>query len=189
MIAKMVKIAGRDVSTRTAEELPLFLPPPEKRKKIKSKKKMRIVKNVNANFYVKPDFLELLRTLPRVDPESAVFSYYDLADLLGEYLVERKSEFQDERNPFVAYIAGSPLGRIFGCRAFHISQIYSMIARATKLFQPQKGDVVDVVTVDGVQVEVETDVQGLQEMSPTHFPDMFLGNQELVSDTSTESML
>ena len=118
MIAKMVKIAGRDVSTRTAEELPLFLPPPEKRKKIKSKKKMRIVKNVNANFYVKPDFLELLRTLPRVDPESAVFSYYDLADLLGEYLVERKSEFQAAAA--VIFLTFSLfLANIQGCKIRH----------------------------------------------------------------------
>ena len=178
VIAKMIKTAGRDVSTRNEDELPLFLPPPEKRKKTRSKKKMRIIKNVNANFYVKPEFLELLRTLPRVDQDNVVFSYYDLADLLGEYLLEQKNTFIDSRNPFVVYIAGSPLGRIFGCRAFHMSQIFAMISRATLLFQPQKGDVVEVVTVDGVQVEVETEVKGLQDLTPTYYPDMIVEDQE-----------
>ena len=185
-IAKMVKTAGRDVSARTEEELPFFLPPPEKRKKTRSKKKLRIIKNVNTNFYVKHEFLELLRTLPRVDQENTVFSYYDLADLLGEYLLEHKSTFMDGRNPFVVYIAGSPLGRVFGCRAFHMSQIFSMLSRATLLFQPQKGDVVEVVTVDGVQVEVETEVKGLQDLVPTYYPDMIVEDQEHAAGTVTE---
>ena len=61
-----------------------------------------------------------------------------------------------------------------------------MLSRATLLFQPQKGDVVEVVTVDGVQVEVETEVKGLQDLVPTYYPDMIVEDQEHAAGTVTE---
>jgi len=80
-----------------------------------------------ALFHLKPKFLEVVRSLPSVDPTQSVFSYEEVTLLLSTYILSHKEKFFDSRNIKLAIVAGDPLGEAFGVQAFHRCQVNNLL--------------------------------------------------------------
>ena len=78
-------------------------------------------------FFVKGKFRKVLDCLADVPREKAVFTYEELTRHLSAYILSRKRKFFDERNIKVAMVENDPLGEAFDVRAFHRTQVTSLL--------------------------------------------------------------
>ncbi len=82
--------------------------------------------NSNTKFHVKPAFREVLEGV-NVPVEKTVFTFIELAELLSTYITVNSSRFFDARNVKVAMVDGDKLGAAFGVKAFHRTQVTSLL--------------------------------------------------------------
>ena len=71
--------------------------------------------------------LEVLRAVEGVPTSQEIFTYRELARLLSAYILSHRHRFFDAGNSFVCNVGDDPLGRAFGCRAFHRSQAAALL--------------------------------------------------------------
>lgn len=83
--------------------------------------------DADKKFWVKPNFLKVLRMVQAVDKRQLVFTYREIAGYLSQYIMENKKKFFDQRNIKVALVQGDPLGAAFNVKAFHRSQVTNLI--------------------------------------------------------------
>ena len=74
-------------------------------------------------FYVKKEFLEVMRTLPDVDLQQQSFTFEEITDLFSKYMLSKQDELFDVRNIKVALIQDDPLAAAFGMKSFHRCQV------------------------------------------------------------------
>ena len=78
-------------------------------------------------FRLRPQFLDVLRTVSGQDRDQTIFSYQEITSLLSRYIISKEEQFLDRRNIRVALVGGDPLGIAFNVSAFHRSQVHSFI--------------------------------------------------------------
>jgi hypothetical protein len=83
--------------------------------------------DIEGNYRLKPNFLEVLRSVEGDHQLKTVFSYREVANLLSKYIMKHKDRLIDLRNVKILHLDGDLLGRAFNLRAVHRSQITKMI--------------------------------------------------------------
>ena len=81
----------------------------------------------DAEFTLKPKFLQVIRSVPGVDQTKTIFTYEDTTCLFSKYILSRKDVIFDPRNIKVALVAEDPIGEAFGVRAFHRCQVNNLL--------------------------------------------------------------
>ena len=89
-----------------------------------------------TKFYVRQDFLAVLRTLPQVKSHQTVFEYSELSKLLTSYILKNKARLFDQRNIKVVLCEGDLLGRAFGVKAFYRTQVMAFLRSQLITFPP-----------------------------------------------------
>ena len=85
-----------------------------------------IFANKEARFYLKPAFLNVMRSCPSLtqqDKEKTIFTYEEVSLRLYSYIISRKNKLFDARNIKLALVHDDPLGVAFGVKAFHRCQV------------------------------------------------------------------
>ena len=93
--------------------------------------------DTNGQFWVKPLFMQVLRLIPGIPPNKVVFSYKEVVSFLSEYILEHQEKFFDKRNIKVAHVETDPLGRAFGVKVFHRTQVTALLRKQLIPFKPQ----------------------------------------------------
>ena len=88
-------------------------------------------------FEIKEEFRAVLRTLPEFPSGRKIFQYGELTKLLSQYILKNKGRLFDDRNIKVAICEGDLLGEAFGVRAFHRTQVSSLLR--SQLIVPKVG--------------------------------------------------
>lgn len=83
--------------------------------------------DMEGTYWVKPHFLKVLRMVKDVDQTKVKFSYREVVANLSKYILENKDRLFDSRNIKVAHVEGDPLGVAFNVKAFHRSQVTSLL--------------------------------------------------------------
>lgn len=78
-------------------------------------------------FKVEPDLLAIFRTLDEVEQDREIFSYQELSKFLSRYILAKKMVFFDNRNIKVVIVQGDPLGQALNVRAFHRTQVMTLL--------------------------------------------------------------
>lgn len=79
--------------------------------------------DVTGRYYIKPNFLRVLRMVEGVDQTKVVFEYKEITKYLSQYILVNKERFFDDRNIKIAHVENDPLGVAFNVKAFHRSQV------------------------------------------------------------------
>ena len=93
--------------------------------------------DTKGQFWVKPLFMQVLRLIPGIPPNKVVFSYKEVVSFLSEYILEHEEKFFDKRNIKVAHVETDPLGRAFGVKVFHRTQVTALLRKQLIPFKPQ----------------------------------------------------
>ena len=83
--------------------------------------------NKGSKFQLRPLFLEVVRTVPGVNPKQTVFTYEEITSILSKYILSRKKTLFDKRNIKLALVENDPLGKAFNVAAFHRCQVHSLL--------------------------------------------------------------
>ena len=93
-----------------------------------------IYSNPRARFTLSANFLAVIRTIPGVPPSKTIFTHDEVADLTSKYILRGIREqrslnvgFIDIRNISIISVDGDPLGTAFNVKAFHRTQILTLI--------------------------------------------------------------
>lgn len=78
---------------------------------------------IDDKFWVKPHFMAVLRKVVGVNPNQVVFTYREITSYLSQYILDNKAKFFDDRNIKIAHVENDPLGKAFGVKAFHRTQV------------------------------------------------------------------
>lgn len=108
--------------------------------------------DINASYRVKPDFLEVLRSVSGVDQTKDIFEYREICKILSVYLLSNKDRFFDYRNTRVALIENDQLEKAFNVKAFHRSQVASLIIQQLIPLQPTENSPPPIVNEPGNQL-------------------------------------
>ena len=81
----------------------------------------------NAQFTLKPKFLEVLHSVEGADQAKTYFCIEEITLLLSKYIIARKDKLFDSRNIKIALVQSDPLGAAFGVKAFHRCQIIKLL--------------------------------------------------------------
>ena len=103
----------------------------------------------DAEFTLKPKFLDVVRSVPGVDQTKIIFTYEDITGLLSKYILARKDVIFDPRNIKVALVAEDPIGEAFGVRAFHRCQVNNLLRSQLTPVSSGCSPGVDGLRVDG----------------------------------------
>jgi hypothetical protein len=57
------------------------------------------------------------------------FKYYNICSYLAKYIIYNKHDFIDPRNKNLCIVHNDPLGKAFNVKAFHRSQLTSLLRR------------------------------------------------------------
>ncbi len=91
----------------------------------------------HTRFRVLPAFRVVLGLVPGVPADKEIFTFDELTKALSHYILDNKMRFFDDRNIKVALVDGDPLGVAFNVRAFHRTQVTSLL-RSQLVWLPEK---------------------------------------------------
>jgi len=103
-----------------------------------------IAVDTNGSYRVRRPFRKVLRNLPGVEKDKSVFSYKELVGHLSQYILVNKDRLFDSRNSMVVLCQDDLLGKAFGLRAFHRSQVTSLLRK--QLLSKEKVKKMDKLT-------------------------------------------
>lgn len=147
-VKKQMEDTGKILPERQEHEKPSFSPPQMKKRIVLKKRKIRLIRNTNALFYVKPQLLDLLRSVQELGEKENILPYSKVVNLLRRYISREKKVMLDDRNKHVANIAGTELERLFGCQSLHSSQTLRFLWRCIIPYRPESGDIVEYDTLN-----------------------------------------
>ena len=83
--------------------------------------------DIEAPYFVRPDFLKVLQQVPGVKPTTTVFKFREITSLLSQYILLNKDKFFDNRNIKIADVSNDILGIAFNVTIFHRSQVMTLL--------------------------------------------------------------
>ena len=98
-----------DAATTVTAETKLTRPPPA------------------SSYELKPPLLGVFQTMDEVDQTKTQFTYEEVTTILSKYILKHKDRLFDHRNIHVALVENDPLGAAFHVRAFHRSQVHTLL--------------------------------------------------------------
>ena len=91
----------------------------------------------HTRFRVLPAFRVVLGLVPGVPADKEIFTFDELTRALSHYILDNRMRFFDDRNIKVALVDGDPLGVAFRVRAFHRTQVTSLL-RSQLVWLPEE---------------------------------------------------
>ena len=91
--------------------------------------------NFSTKFKLRPKMVSVLNTLPDFPRDRSIYTYREVTNLLSQYILSNKQRLIDDRNIRAVNCEGDPLGEAFGVRAFHRTQVSTLLRR--QLIRPE----------------------------------------------------
>lgn len=79
------------------------------------------------SYELKLPLLRVFQTMEQFDQAKMIFTYQEITDRLSTYILKHKDRLFDKRNISVALVENDPLGIALQVRAFHRSQIHTLL--------------------------------------------------------------
>lgn len=134
--------------------------------------------DIDGRYWVKPLFLKVLRMVEACNKTQVVFTYREITSHLSQYIMNNKAKFFDERNIKIAHVENDPLGLAFGVKAFHRTQVQSLLRNQLIPF---------VNTSKVVKPEMPSIICNRVEIRSPH-PQTIVQNRKRASDSKDETL-
>jgi hypothetical protein len=89
----------------------------------------QVFKEAEKYFRLKPLFKKALKRMSSFPHHQRTFKYYNICSYLAKYIIYNKHDFIDPRNKNLCIVHNDPLGKAFNVKAFHRSQLTSLLRR------------------------------------------------------------
>ena len=80
-----------------------------------------------SSYELKPPLLGVFRTMDEIDQTKTRFTYEEVTTIFSKYILKHKDRLFDRRNIQVALVENDPLGAALHVRAFHRSQVHTLL--------------------------------------------------------------
>ena len=85
-----------------------------------------------SNYELKTPLRRVFQTMDEFDQRKTVFTYSEITKLLSNYIIKNQNRLFDLRNIKVAIVEDDLLGAAFQVRAFHRSQVHTLLRKQLK---------------------------------------------------------
>lgn len=115
-------------------------------------------------FTVSPQLATLFETMPGVAPGQTIYPYKETTRLLSQYIQLHKDRLFDRRNIKVCLVENDLLGKVFGVKAFHRTQVTSLLRnQLTLLCDDEEDELDDEEEEEGEYDVVEEDIKEVRK--------------------------